>query len=193
MTPLFLDRGLSPMRVLAVRPAGRPGPAPSDAVRPMTATDLDDVIGLHLEEIRWGVDLGGPPLRAEAADVARSGYTRLLHNDDPWTWVAEKNGRVVGMITVAPPRPAAWFGSLSSASSPAYVGTTVVAPAERSGGVGTALVGAAHAALDRAGVDLVLLHYNPLNPLSAPFWHRCGYRPLWTWWSVTPASRLRAT
>jgi hypothetical protein len=36
-----------------------------------------------------------------------------------------------------------------------------------------------------------LLHYEQLNPLSAPFWNRMGYRPLWTGWEVRPAVSLR--
>lgn len=32
--------------------------------------------------------------------------------------------------------------------------------------------------------------YAGANPLSAPFWHRCGYRPLWTSGPVRPAARL---
>jgi hypothetical protein len=36
-----------------------------------------------------------------------------------------------------------------------------------------------------------LLHYAQLNPLSAPFWNRMGYRPLWTGWEVRPAVSLR--
>ena len=30
-----------------------------------------------------------------------------------------------------------------------------------------------------------------LNPLSAPFWSRMGYRPLWTGREVRPAASLR--
>ena len=30
-----------------------------------------------------------------------------------------------------------------------------------------------------------------MNPLSAPFWSRMGYRPLWTGWEVRPAASLR--
>jgi len=41
-----------------------------------------------------------------------------------------------------------------------------------------------------AGVT-VYLHYAQLNPLSAPFWNRMGYRPLWTGWEVRPAASLR--
>jgi hypothetical protein len=58
--------------------------------------------------------------------------------------------------------------------------------------VGAALVRRGHGDLDAAGVDVTLLHYAGLNPLSGPFWHRCGYRPLWTGWQARPASRLGA-
>jgi hypothetical protein len=47
------------------------------------------------------------------------------------------------------------------------------------------------AVLDARGVDTTLLHYAQLNPLSAPFWSRMGYRPLWTGWEVRPAASLR--
>jgi hypothetical protein len=29
--------------------------------------------------------------------------------------------------------------------------------------------------------------------LSGPFWHRSGYRPLWTVWKASPAARLGIT
>ena len=38
---------------------------------------------------------------------------------------------------------------------------------------------------------LTLLHHSQVNPLSAPFWYRMGYRPLWTSWEARPASALR--
>ena len=47
------------------------------------------------------------------------------------------------------------------------------------------------AVLDARGVDTTLLHYAQLNPLSAPFWSRMGYRPLWIGWEVRPAASLR--
>ena len=52
-------------------------------------------------------------------------------------------------------------------------------------------VDAAHRALDTAGVAVTLLHYAQTNPVSGPFWHRAGYRPLWTSWQARPAHTLR--
>jgi len=193
MTPLFLDRGLIPLRVLAARPANWPSlQAPTPAViRPITEEDLDDLVDLHVEQVRWGIPFGGSYVRARTAEMARGHYASRLEHDQPWTWIAEHHGRPVGMVTVTPPEQAGWLTELSSASTPAYLGTTVVRVGHRANGVGTALVAHAHNALERAGVDLILLHYAPLNPLSAPFWHRHGYRPLWNWWAISPALRLR--
>jgi GNAT superfamily N-acetyltransferase len=73
----------------------------------------------------------------------------------------------------------------------AYLQTMFVRPGERGAGIGAALVRHAHAVLDARGVQTTLLHYAQLNPLSAPFWNRMGYRPLWTGWEVRPATALR--
>src|SRR2546423_5538938 len=64
-------------------------------------------------------------------------------------------------------------------------------PGDRGGGVGEALVRHLHAGLAARGVGTTLLHYPQPNPLSAPFWSRMGYRPLWTGWEVRPAASLR--
>ncbi len=72
-----------------------------------------------------------------------------------------------------------------------YLQTMFVRPDERGGGVGAALVRHVHAVLDARGVQTTLLHYAQVNPLSAPFWGRMGYRPLWTGWEVRPAAALR--
>jgi len=64
-------------------------------------------------------------------------------------------------------------------------------PQDRGGGTGAALVSQVHDVLDARGIDVTLLHYAQVNPLSAPFWHRMGYRPLWTIWKARPATTLR--
>jgi GNAT superfamily N-acetyltransferase len=192
LTRTFLRHGLVPVQVLAARPAGRSGPesATPVTVRPLTGADVADAVALHLVEVDWDLQLTGGLRRVSTAERAREEYGRLLASGNPWTWVAERDGRVVGLLTVSPPERAGWVAPFTSVPAPAYVGTTAVVAGRRGAGIGATLVRHAHAALDAAGVELTVLTYNPLNPLSGPFWNRSGYRPLWTWWGVRPASRL---
>ncbi len=70
---------------------------------------------------------------------------------------------------------------MTNAAGPsAYLATMFVRPGERASGVGATLVKRAHHELDAQGVEITLLHHSQVNPLSAPFWNRMGYRPLWT-------------
>jgi GNAT superfamily N-acetyltransferase len=73
----------------------------------------------------------------------------------------------------------------------AYLQTMYLRPRDRGAGIGAALVSQVHHVLDTRGIDVTLLHYGQVNPLSAPFWHRMGYRPLWTIWEARPAAALR--
>jgi GNAT superfamily N-acetyltransferase len=192
MNRVYLDHGMVPYSVLAARPAGRPcrEVSPAARVRPLTEADLDAAVELSLAETEWGAQCGRGTVRPTAAEVLRRVYVEVLERPEPWTWVAEVDGDVVGLLTVTPGAPV-WVRPLTSGKNPAYVGHTAVVAPRRGAGVGAALVQHVHAALDRAGVDVTLLHYSGLNPLSGPFWHRSGYRPLWTLWDVRPASRLR--
>jgi predicted acetyltransferase len=76
-------------------------------------------------------------------------------------------------------------------SPAAYVLLMGVQPGERRRGVGAALAARLHQDCAAAGVQVVLLHYALINPLSAPFWSQQGYRPLWTVWEARPASAAR--
>jgi GNAT superfamily N-acetyltransferase len=89
------------------------------------------------------------------------------------------------------PDAATWIAGMTRPGATAYLQTMFVRPGERSGGTGTALARHVHGELDTRGIDLTLLHYSQVNPLSAPFWHRMGYRPLWSTWEARPASTLR--
>jgi GNAT superfamily N-acetyltransferase len=73
----------------------------------------------------------------------------------------------------------------------AYLVLMVVLPGERASGIGADLVARLHHDVEAAGVALTLLHYEQLNPLSAPFWSQQGYRPLWTTWEARPARAVR--
>lgn len=195
MTSLFLAHGLAPVTVLAVRPAGRADPdGDSDVrVRPIEPADLDRAVALWLEVIRWDGQFGLTSIvRPATAGILRQELTDVLGRDEPWTWVAEINGQVEGVLMIDPPERAGWVAPMVSASPTGYLGCLGVTAGRRGRGAGAALVRVGHRALDEAGAAVTLLHYAGLNPLSGPFWHRCGYRPLWTSWRVSPASRLAA-
>jgi GNAT superfamily N-acetyltransferase len=196
MTQLFLRYGLAPLSVIAVRMPGRPvaEPAHHVEVRPLRDTDLAAALELWLEVVRWDSQFNTIAERPSTADVFRAELRERLARPQPWSWVAGFPAeQVCGLLIVSPPDQAGWIAPAVSVTPAGYLGTLVVTSARRSTGVGAALVRRGHQALDSAGAGVTLLHYAGLNPLSGPFWHRCGYRPLWTMWKVRPASRLGVT
>jgi len=190
MTRLFLDRALAPRGVFAVRMAGRPMPQADrlTVVRPITDADVDAAAALELELVRMNQQLGQMIERPNTAELIHAKYAADVR---PWCWLAEVDGEAVGLLTVLDPKRNRWPDGLTSAGSAAYVSDLMVIPSRRGAGVGTALVRRAHAALDEAGLQATVLSYLGMNPLSGPFWHRCGYRPLTVGWETRPATHLR--
>jgi GNAT superfamily N-acetyltransferase len=194
MTLTLLAHGLAPATVIAARPAGRPTPPAPDGtrVRPIELGD-QAAADLWLQQVRWDTQFGSATERPSTAAALASELRGVLDAHPSWAWVAEVDGEVHGLLVVQPPGRADWVAKLTCADPVAYLSCLVVSAGRRGGGLGAALVGTAHAALDEAGVAVTLLHYAALNPLSAPFWHRCGYRPLWTVWQARPAARFGVT
>ena len=95
------------------------------------------------------------------------------------------------MLYAEPPAAASWIAPMTGVSPVAYLELMYLQPDYRGQGAGPALVGRLHQEADAAGVAVTLLHYEQVNPLSGPFWHQQGYRPLWTSWEARPASTLR--
>ncbi len=137
------------------------------------------------------MQFGGPVWRASTARLVRDEIRTSLARPVSRTWLAERNGRAVGLLVAQSPQEAGWIAGMTSAAGAAYLQTMIVDQAERGTGIGAALVRHLHARLDGGGVDVTLLHHSQVNPLSAPFWYRMGYRPLWTSWEARPASALR--
>jgi GNAT superfamily N-acetyltransferase len=195
----LLRHGLQPLTVIAARvrphvPAG-PRLAPRGAygvtIRPAGLADEEHVVDLELQLIRYDMHFGGPVWRPATARLVREEIRASLAAPQTWTWLAERAGRVVGLVVVQPPQEATWIAGMTSPSPAAYLQTMFVDQRERGTGIGAALVRCLHAQLDAAGVAVTLLHHSQVNPLSAPFWYRMGYRPLWTSWEARPASALR--
>jgi GNAT superfamily N-acetyltransferase len=193
--PALRRHGLSPYSVIAARRAGTPAVHSPDGtragVRRATGQDVDAVAGLSMSLQRYEADFGTSYLRERAGEWIRADTTRTLSGQQPWVWVAEQAGTLVGLVEVQPPGLSTWIETYTRARPMAYLSTLYVDPAARGSGIGTALVDTAHRALDAAGVAVTLLHYAQTNPVSGPFWHRAGYRPLWTSWQARPAGTLR--
>lgn len=62
---------------------------------------------------------------------------------------------------------------------------------QRASGIGADLVARLDTDIRAAAVRVTLLHYEQVNPLSAPFWSQQGYRPLWLSWEARPARSIR--
>jgi GNAT superfamily N-acetyltransferase len=194
----LLRHGLQPITVIAARTrpsviAAQPSPrrAFGVTIRPAEPGDEEQVLDLELRLIRYDMHFGGPVWRGATSRLVRDEIRVSLARADPWTWLAERNGRAVGLLVAQPPQEAGWIASMTSNAPAAYLQTMFVEGQERSTGIGAALVRNLHARLDAMGVAVTLLHHSQVNPLSAPFWYRMGYRPLWTSWESRPASALR--
>ncbi|WP_158885808.1 GNAT family N-acetyltransferase [Amycolatopsis anabasis] len=190
---VLLNHGLVPESALAVR-----GPDPADAppradltVREASAADLEELVDLELAELRYAALLGRASVPADAAEKLAPGIRGNLSRGR--VWLAERGGLTVGMAACRPVSTVE--GSTLTGRLPdgrwGFVRTVSVAPAARGNGVGRTLMAVAHRELNGPGTRGTFLFYNPINPLSPVFWHRQGYRPLWTIWSIGPATALR--
>jgi len=205
----LLRRGMQAMTVIAVRPAehaaaagpARPGePASAQVVAESSAGlvireaglgDLDVVTEFEMGVIRYDAQFGAAIIRPATEALVRAETQAALATRPAWAWLAERDGRPVGLVHVQPPERSGWIASMTRPGVTVYLQTMFVRPGERGSGVGAALVRHVHGVLDARGVQTTLLHYALMNPLSAPFWNRMGYRPLWTGWEVRPAASLR--
>jgi GNAT superfamily N-acetyltransferase len=192
----LLSHGMQPVTMLAARPGREPAAAAAATrtglvIREANVGDLDAVVAMDMGVIRYDAQFGGAILRQATEALVRADAARALAKDQNWSWLAEREGRPVGLLVVQPPPDTRWITPFTSAQPAAYLQTLFVQPAERGSGVGQALVSRAHQQLDAHGVAATLLHYAQVNPLSGPFWSRMGYRPLWTTWETRPAAGLR--
>jgi ribosomal protein S18 acetylase RimI-like enzyme len=185
MTRVLLANGFVPGSVLAVRRAGNALPsAGTDVhVRQLTTADIGAAISLWQEANAWDAQFGMAYRRSAAIKLVRAELEKS------GALVAEIGGQVRGLVVTQDPQRASWVAPMIADGPVAYITCLSVTAACRGRGVGAALVDQVHAELDRAGITVSALHYAALNPLSVPFWHRCGYRPLRTSWVRRPVVR----
>jgi GNAT superfamily N-acetyltransferase len=192
----LVAHGLTPLGVIAAwsvsrRPAVAAGCPPGVRIRRATPADLDTVARMAMEVVRFDAYFGGVIERPGAAEALRAQIAGLLGDHEPWTWLAERDGDPVGLLIAEQPEAAGWIAPRTCESPVAYLLALFVVPAERGTGIGTALTGLLHGTAAAAGVSVILLQYEQVNPLAVPFWGARGYRPLWTTWEARPARMLR--
>jgi GNAT superfamily N-acetyltransferase len=190
----LLRRGFAPRDVITARVTGSPPPRPvlpPISIRRADRADLEAVVALGLEIVRYDEHFGGVIERPGTADALRREVRDALAGPQPWTWLAERDGQVVGMLHAERPESTGWIAPLVRLDPVAYLTLMVVLPSERARGLGAALAAEYHAEVDAVGAAVSLLHYSQTNPLSVPFWSQQGYRPLWTSWEVRPAGAIR--
>lgn len=192
----LVRHGLTPLDVLAARPAGRMAVADAAAwsgvrIRRAGPDDLATVVRLGVEVVSFDAHFGGSTERPDTPAAMEREVTGLLSGSEPWTWLAEQDGTPVGLLCAQRPESAAWIAPMVRAEPVAYLMLMIVAPEVRGSGLGAEMSALAHLEFDTAGVAVTLLHYEQTNPLSVPFWSRQGYRPLWTSWEARPAGAIR--
>jgi GNAT superfamily N-acetyltransferase len=199
----LLRRGFAPLAVIAARrpgnlttttAAGQDSGAAESAgvtIRRASPADIDDVVRLGLDVIRYDAQVSGVKERPGTADALRREIAEMLAAQDPWIWLAEQNSRPIGMLAAEQPATAQWIAPMVRAAPVAYLLLMGVAADQRGAGIGAAMAARLHREIDAAGIAVTLLHYAQVNPLSAPFWSQQGYRPLWTVWEAAPALAFR--
>lgn len=191
----------NPFGVVAVRLTARPhGPGPTRRgalddrartsgirIRRATPDDIDAAVGLGLEVVRFDAHCGNVTERPSTAGALRRELLGMLDGPEPWAWLAERDGEAVGLLAAQRPEAAGWITPMVRLTPAAYLMFMAVLDTERGNGIGEEMVARFHHDIVRAGVPVTLLHHEQTNPLSAPFWAKQGYRPLWTSWEARPA------
>lgn len=189
----FLGHGMLPASVLAIRtfpaPVGRP--SGDVTVRRARPEDFEEVLALTKETFDYTalVTARGRP---DAAELMTPQLRRNLAAGAP-IWLAETGGLAVAVADCGwvESTPGTWAAELLPPGRWGYVNNVATRPGSRGNGIGRTLMTAVHQDFARRGAAGTYLYYNPTNPLSSVFWPRQGYRPLWTFWEVQPASALR--
>ncbi len=126
--------------------AGAPAPVapvpaapPGLGIRRAGPGDLDAVVDLGMEVIRYDANFGGVTERPWTRSALTQDAARLLADAQPWVWLAERDGQPVGLVAAHAPEHAAWIAPMAGPSPVAYLYLGGVRAAHRAAGVGAAL------------------------------------------------------
>jgi ribosomal protein S18 acetylase RimI-like enzyme len=151
------------------------------------AAGIDEVAGLRelwlvLHRHHQAVDpQTGPFVDDDSSWRVRSqSYREWLAEPDSFLLVARESGRLVGyaIVRVMPTGPE-WTDTWVAADRMAEIETLVVAPELRGSGLGTRLLDAIDAELERQGIGEAIVGLVPGNEGARRLYERRGFRPRW--------------
>ncbi|WP_188191194.1 GNAT family N-acetyltransferase [Nonomuraea sp. SYSU D8015] len=191
LTVSWPSRDTTPVRALAVRDfapivaqtvhRSPTGVTAAPGVRRATMADLETMARLYERLVAYDAQFGWvTPRPSTPARIRDFLATEVLPTE--WCWLAERDGEAAGCVIVQPPGHSGWIARSVNAAPVAYLSVLYVEPSVRGRGVGAVLTEVAHGHAAAQGVTAMTLHHALPNPLSAPFWARRGYRPLFTQW-----------
>lgn len=182
----LLAAGFAPQTttaLLRVQPEMADAPeATALGLRRPQASDRDQLLDLAEQMVASDIAARSAWHRPNARGLLEHYVDEILSHDDGWAYVAEDDSGIIGLMSLNPPQASEWAAPSTSLSPVVYLGMAAVAERARRQGVGRRLLAAVHRQAAATRQRAILLDHATLSPLSAPFWHRHGYRPLWTTW-----------
>jgi GNAT superfamily N-acetyltransferase len=139
--------------------------------------DLESVAALAIDLARYEA---GPPIffpyLPEYEPEVRREHEIALADPHQVYWLAERAGRVIGMVVLRP--PPAHISPLLTPPATLNLAAGAVLTTERASGIGTALLQHALAWACAQGIVYLRLNWMTANPLSTRFWLGHGFRPV---------------
>lgn len=140
--------------------------------------DLEAIVDLALESMRWHADTFGHLRPVPSADALRAGFREIVPTADSYIRVAEIGSTVAGFLT-AGVQPPTTSGIEALDEPSVYVSDVVVTQSARRGGIGRALLADLDDWARRRGCNTIRLTMHVGNEPAQRLYEQLGYRPTW--------------
>jgi GNAT superfamily N-acetyltransferase len=172
----WFSLGFGQLALHALRDTSAPHTRPATDVRIHRAGAEDVEAVYQLEQGLSRYESQAPmfrPYLAETEPDQRRRTTELLASSQNAVWLAERDGRTVGMFSFAPPWP-----QLPTPIGCIWLRDGFAEPGERGRGVGTALLAQGMAWAHEEGYRWCMLNFLAPNLIGRRFWLGNGFRPV---------------